>query len=446
MRPLYHYAPRANWLSDPNGLVWHAGEWHMAYQYNPHGEEWGHMAWGHAVSHDLVTWTELAPALLERDGVMVYSGSAVVDQDDTAGFGAGAMVAIYTDADPAADRQAQSLAWSLDHGRSWTRHAGNPVLDEGLADFRDPNVFWHAGSGQWIMVVAHSTQNRLAIHGSPDLRHWTRLSWIDADAAPGHLWECPLLIALPVEGSGEERWIIKVDVLSGAPGSGALYRVGHFDGVRFVAEGPWQVIDHGQDFYAAIAWHAPRDPAGRPAWIGWMGNHAVQKHLPLQGWRGAMSVPRRLSLVPGEQGLVLRQCVELALLARFAPAADPGDQWPAATLATLAPGDGALALVDAVGRHVRVTREGARLVVERRDPVTPELNARAEVAVDSAVALSCLTDHGSIELFDATGTLALTMQHRLAGAVWAAHRDSAPPIGFSQPAAPAPADPVRSLR
>lgn len=423
MRPRFHYAPRANWLSDPNGLVWQAGEWHMAYQYNPEGEDWGHMAWGHAVSPNLAQWTELPPALVEEAGVMVYSGGAVVDHHDTAGFGRDALVAIWTGADHAANRQTQCLAFSTDRGRNWTKYAGNPVLDEALADFRDPCVFWHEGTARWIMVVVRSTENRAAIYSAPDLKQWTFLSFIPTDGAPGHLWECPLLIELPVQGSGATRWLFKVDVLSGAPGSGALYRVGWFDGTRFEPETSWHVADHGRDFYAAIGWIAPRDHAGRPVWIGWMGNHAVQKHLPKQGWRGAMSVPCRLAL---GADMRLRQSIEPAVLALFGPehalhlGPDPVDLGPA--LLTISE-DLALAIEDHAGRLIAITRTPREVRVVRRDPVTPELDADASMPASGP--LTVLIDHGSIELLADDGAAALTLQHRLAGETWRIGADRA---------------------
>ena len=301
MRPSYHYAPAANWLSDPNGLVHADGEWHLFYQYNPHGDQWGHMAWGHAVSDDLAGWRELSPALIEDERHLIFSGSAVVDETGSAGFGVGAMVAIYTGAARCGTHQVQCLAASTDSGRTWEKFAGNPVLDRSSADFRDPNVFWHAGSARWIMVVAMSAENRALLFASSDLRDWRELSAIEADGCPGRVWECPLLIELPIEGGGT-RWLFKVDVLHDGPGSGALAVTGLFDGVRFVPDrgvagaADWQIVDHGRDFYAAIAWHAPRDAEGRPCWIGWMGNHLYQGQLPARGWRGAMSVPRRLGL------------------------------------------------------------------------------------------------------------------------------------------------------
>lgn len=420
MRPRYHYAPARNWLSDPNGLIHDGTVWHMFYQYNPQGEAWGHMAWGHATSSDLATWTERPPALVEEDGVMVFSGSAVIDRDNTAGFGAGAIVAAWTGADIARARQYQCLAFSTDRGQTWTKYAGNPVLDIGLADFRDPSVFWHAATARWIMVVVLSAENRAAIYASPDLKAWTLQSHVPTHDAPGHLWECPLLIELPVDGEDGSRWLFKVDVLSGAPASGALYLTGSFDGASFTPDGPWQVADGGTDFYAAIAWNGPRDAAGRPCWIGWMGNHAYQAKLPLQGWRGAMSLPRRISLRRGDGGLVLRQEVEPSVVARAGPerpvamALAPVAVPMAARLAVDDPGPWAIEIGDGEGRHLLVTRDGDSITIARHDPATPELDHRAEAAIDANAPLVLWLDGGSIELLDATGTLAITLQHRLA--------------------------------
>ncbi len=425
MRPRYHYAPAANWLSDPNGLVWHDGEWHMFYQYNPFGEEWGHMSWGHAVSVDLAQWQELPVALAEADSTMIFSGSAVVDHADTAGFGRDAMIAIYTGARTDRPHQSQSIAASADGGRTFTKYADNPVLDRQLADFRDPSVFWHEPTRKWIMAVVLSDENRALIYGSSDLKHWTELSEVPTGGAPGHLWECPYLIELPVEGTRETRWLFKVDVFSGAPGSGALYRVGTFDGMRFVPETGWQLADYGNEFYAAIGWQNPRDDAGRPAWLGWMGNHHVQKHLPLQGWRGAMSLPRRMALRRVGTGHVLVQTVEPACRALFgAPErlvlADGCHPMPAAALLLVdTRHDWTFALSDDAGRTVRCAMAAGKLSVTRADPVTPQLDLTSAMPVAGDGPAEIWLDSGSIEVLADQGTVCLTLQHRLAGEAWA---------------------------
>lgn len=436
MRPRYHYAPAANWLSDPNGLVWQDGEWHMFYQYNPFGEEWGHMSWGHAVSPDLANWKELPVALAEADSTMIFSGSAVIDHADTAGFGPDAMIAIYTGARTDRQHQFQSIAASTDGGRTFATFDGNPVLDLQMADFRDPNVFWHGASQHWIMSVVLSEENRALLYRSPDLKTWERLSEVERDGAPGHLWECPWLVELPVEGSDDTRWLFKVDVLSGAGGFASPWRVGHFDGTRFVPETPWQVGDFGPDFYAAIGWNGPRDEQGRPAWIGWVGNHAYQKFLPKQGWRGAMTLPRRVSLRRDDAGYRLMQVVEPACRALFGPPeplflCDGCTPLPAAALITMEGGqDWSIALEDDHERVIEAKLSGGVLTCRRHDAITMQLETIADMAISGHGEIEIWLDSGSIEIFADGGAAVLTMQHRLAGEAWALRGDGDGVVAF----------------
>ncbi|WP_223167354.1 glycoside hydrolase family 32 protein [Nonomuraea sp. SYSU D8015] len=298
-RPQVHYTPARNWMNDPNGLVWHDGEFHLFYQYNPDGDRWGNISWGHAVSPDLVHWEELGTAIPATPDEQVFSGSVVVDEHDTAGFGKAAAVAVYTAWNPATGRQAQSLAYSTDHGRTWTRYAGNPVLDIGSTEFRDPKVFWHADGGYWVMVVALAADRKIALYSSDDLKAWTRLSEFGPAGATGGVWEVPDLFELPVEGGGGgSKWMMAVSLNPGGPvgGSGVQYFVGDFDGVTFTPDDvstAW--ADHGRDFYAAVSWNGA--PDGRRYWIGWMANWDDIASIGTRPWRGAMSLPRELSLV-----------------------------------------------------------------------------------------------------------------------------------------------------
>ncbi len=312
-RPRWHYTAARNWINDPNGLIHHDGEFHLFYQYNPFGDQWGHMSWGHAVSTDLLHWQELPLAIAEDERASIFSGSIVIDEHGSAGFGAGAWVAIYTGCLRRPEGgQAQELAFSTDRGRTWTKYAHNPVLDLALREFRDPKVFWHAPTARWTMAVVLPEARAVVFYASHDLKAWTELSRFADDLAGQGIWECPDLFALPIENEATTAWLLKVDVFEGHPsqGSGARLFIGHFDGTRFIAEPSCapQWADHGADFYAALSWaNLPATPA-RALWIGWMNCHRYAKLLPTSPWRGAMSVPRELTLVRrSDGGLRLRQ-------------------------------------------------------------------------------------------------------------------------------------------
>lgn len=238
-RPQFHFTPASNWMNDPNGLVYYKGEYHLFFQHNPFGNTWGHMSWGHAVSRDLVHWKQLPLAIPEQGDEAVFSGSAVVDVGNTSGLGTEQdppMVAIYTAAKPGS--QAQSLAYSTDRGRTWKRYAGNPVLDIGSGEFRDPKVFWYAPGKRWVMSVSHAVEHRISFYSSPDLEHWSHLSDFGPQAATGGAWECPDLFPLRVEGTKRTKWVLVVNINPGgiAGGSGAQYFVGDFDGTTFTPD------------------------------------------------------------------------------------------------------------------------------------------------------------------------------------------------------------------
>jgi sucrose-6-phosphate hydrolase SacC (GH32 family) len=305
LRPRIHFTPARNFMNDPNGLVFYKGEYHLFYQYNPEGTTWGHMSWGHAVSRDLLHWEHLPLALAEEGGVMIFSGSAVVDHANTSGLcrlqgtDRSCLVAIYTG--HGLGRQTQNLAVSQDRGRTWTKFAGNPVLDLGLKDFRDPKVFWHAATRRWVMVTVLADQRKVRFFGSPNLTTWTPLSDFGPAGATGGVWECPDLMEVPVENEpARTRWVLDVDLNPGGPhgGSGGQYFVGTFDGTRFVSDDGADAVrwvDHGKDFYATISFSDL--PAGRgPIWMGWISNWQYANEEPTVTWRGAQSLPRKLSL------------------------------------------------------------------------------------------------------------------------------------------------------
>jgi fructan beta-fructosidase len=320
LHPRYHYAPPAHWMNDPNGLTWLDGEYHLFYQYHPDSEMWGPMHWGHAVSSDLMHWKTLPVALAPDALGMVFSGSAVVDEANTSGLGRAdspAMVALYTAHDDAAKKagasgyERQALAYSLDRGRHWQRPAGNPVLAAPKGhDFRDPQVFFHAPSGRWVMTL--TAGDHLEIHSSADLQNWRHESDFGAGLHAGGVWECPGLQRVQVPGDPGEHWLMLASVVMGGPnGSSATqYFTGSFDGHRFVPDAlsargaRW--IDWGSDNYAGVTWG--RMPPGdtRTVFLGWMSNWDYALKVPSQGWRGSMTLPRELDAVPGEGGLRLR--------------------------------------------------------------------------------------------------------------------------------------------
>ncbi|MEU4038390.1 GH32 C-terminal domain-containing protein [Streptomyces collinus] len=241
-RPQFHFTPQKNWMNDPNGLLYYKGEYHLFYQYNPDGNSWGDMSWGHAVSKDLVHWKELPLALSHDDEEMVFSGSAVVDWNNTTGFGTQEnppMVAIYTSAYKNGGKQAQSLAYSTDRGRTWTKYQGNPVLDIGSTEFRDPKVQWYAPTRSWLMTVSLSTEHKVRFYSSKNLNDWDLLSEFGPAGATGGVWECPDLFPLAVDGDPDNiKWVLVVNINPGgiAGGSAAQYFIGDFDGKKFTAE------------------------------------------------------------------------------------------------------------------------------------------------------------------------------------------------------------------
>ncbi len=319
-RPQYHFSPAIHWMNDPNGMVYFDGEYHLFYQHNPEGIQWGHMSWGHAVSEDLVHWTHLPVGIPETDSTMAFSGSAVVDWDNTSGFGTGEdppLVAIYTAHYTKERKQAQYVAYSNDRGRTWLPYEGNPVLDVGMADFRDPKVFWYEPAGKWIMVVALSLERKLHFYRSDDLKSWQLLSSFGPAGSADGIWECPDLFELNVENEpGATRWVLEIDQGSEAVagGSGGQYFVGNFDGSTFTAEHTdtrW--VDYGKDFYAAVSWADVPKEDGRTIWLGWLNNWLYANIIPTHPWRSAQSIPRSLSLrrIDGDLRMVQRPVEEL---------------------------------------------------------------------------------------------------------------------------------------
>ena len=294
-RPLIHYTPAKNWVNDPNGMVYVDGVYHLFYQYNPQGNEWGNLSWGHATSTDLIKWKEQPVALTRDELGDIFSGSAVYDKNNTAGFGTSTIVAIYTSS---AQYQQQSLAYSTD-GQTFTKYTQNPIIANSTEpDFRDPKVFWHEESQRWIMALAMGWKYAIEFWSSPDLKNWTRLSSFSTDIVSCNRgqWECPDLLRM--EYNGKEKWVLIVSVNPGGPvsGSGIQYFIGDFDGRQFVADSYnyplW--LDYGMDNYAGVTWS---NTANRTILIGWMNNWNYAGVVPTSPWRSAMTLPRELKLI-----------------------------------------------------------------------------------------------------------------------------------------------------
>jgi fructan beta-fructosidase len=302
-RPRFHFSPAKNWTNDPNGLVYFDGEYHLFYQYNPYGNRWGHMSWAHSVSPDLVHWKHLPLAIPEKDSIMIFSGSAVIDKNNTTGFATKAgqvpMVAIYTahiipdSSNKETYRQEQHIAYSLDKGRTWTKYAGNPVLDIHKKDFRDPKVFWYDKEKEWIMAVVLPHEHVVQFYSSKNLKQWEHLSDFGPAGDDTNIWECPDLLQVPVENDpGKKKWVI-----INSQQTTMQYFVGEFDGTKFTNENPADKIyrpDYGPDYYAAVTYNLPSSQ--RPVLLGWANNWTYAQDIPTFPWKSAMSLPRNLSL------------------------------------------------------------------------------------------------------------------------------------------------------
>lgn len=308
-RPNYHFTPPAHWMNDPNGLVYYAGEYHLFYQYNPNGNTWGPMNWGHTISTDLFNWKDLPIALYPDGNGAAFSGSAVVDSNNTTGFKSGEespLVAIYTSAGA---KQAQSLAYSTDNGRNWSKYEQNPVLpNPGINDFRDPKVSWNESFKKWVMVLAKG--NVIGFYSSSDLKNWTFESDFGLNfGAHGGVWECPDLFELTVEGTTTKKWVLLVSINPGGPngGSATQYFIGDFDGKTFaVDQNLTSWIDYGTDNYAGVTYNNIPTSDGRRLLIGWMSNWNYAQQVPTTTWRSTMTVPRVITLVQNNQGYNLR--------------------------------------------------------------------------------------------------------------------------------------------
>ena len=306
-RPRFHFSPAVNWCNDPNGLVYNNGIYHLFYQHNPFGNIWGHMTWAHATSKDLVHWKHLPIAIAEEKDTMIFSGTCVVDKNNTSGFGKNGaipMVAVYT-GHIENKNQSQHIAYSIDNGITWTKYNKNPVLDLGKKDFRDPKIFWYAPKNYWVMALMFPVEHFVQFYSSKNLKDWNHLSDFGPAGDTAAVWECPDLTQVPVEGMpGKKKWVLQT-----SQNASMQYFVGEFDGKTFTNETPVNKIvrpDYGPDYYAAIAYN--QLPAAHlPTAIGWLNNWNYANDIPTTPWKGAMSLPRTMSVKKMNNEWVLLQ-------------------------------------------------------------------------------------------------------------------------------------------
>ena len=315
-RPSYHHTPAYGWMNDPNGMFYKDGVYHLYFQYNPYGSMWGNMHWGHSTSTDLVNWKNEGVAIAPDAIGTIFSGSCVVDHNNTSGFGEGAVVAFYTSAKqtPWGDCQTQSMAYSLDNGKTFIKYENNPILTSSEKDFRDPKVFWYAPKEHWVMMLA--VGQHMEIYSSKNLKDWTKESEFgEGHGCHGGVWECPDLVELPVEGTKEKKWVLICNINPGGPfgGSATQYFVGDFDGSTFTNNYPEETkwMDYGKDHYATVTWN--NAPDGRCIAIGWMSNWQYANNVPTRQYRSANTIARDLSLFKQDGSVFLKSepCKEM---------------------------------------------------------------------------------------------------------------------------------------
>jgi levanase/fructan beta-fructosidase len=431
LRPELHFSPERNWMNDPNGLIYYKGKYHLFFQHNPLENVWGNMSWGHAVSEDLINWKELPVAIAFDDSHAIFSGSAVVDYFNTTGFGTlenPAMVAIYTAHKHDDSHQAQALAYSLDEGLTWVKYEGNPVLDLNLNHFRDPKVTWDRTTESWLMTVVLPKERKVSFYSSKDLKKWAHLSDFGPVGAVDGDWECPDLFPLFVNGDERKvKWVLLISINPGGltGGSGTQYFIGDWNGKEFTAdEVKTRWLDYGRDNYAGVTFNDA--PNQRRIFIGWMNNWEYSPNFPTSPWRGAMTLPRELSLIAkdGKCSLAANPVSELDnYLGEKIPAGNKGEFLQINT---------SISTSEGLSTKLRVTGEtgsyfefgfdakSKSIFVERSNAWNEIPSSHihsAPVLNDGKIIDICaVVDRASVEIFAAGGTLVVTDLLFLTGA------------------------------
>ena len=411
-RPLYHHTPQYGWMNDPNGMFYKDGVWHLCYQYNPYGSQWENLSWGHSTSTDLINW-KAEPTALEPDALgMMFSGCCVVDKNNTAGFGKDAIVALYT---TAGARQTQSLAYSTDGGKTFTKYADNPIITSNVPDFRDPHVFWNEEAGFWNMILAAGQQ--MSIYSSKDLKEWKHESDFGAEYGNhGGVWECPDLMKMNVKGTNKEKWMLICNINPGGPfgGSATQYFIGQFDGHKFTCEdepSETKWMDYGKDHYATITFD--NAPEGRHVGIAWMSNWQYANQVPTKQYRSANSIVRDFGLFEykGETYCSITPAKEM-LAARGARVSQPTE---ACEIVVTVKGDAQIILRNAKGERVVMTYddEEETFDMDRRRSGNSSFSDAFPVATSSPTygkvrQLRIFVDRCSVEAFDGDGKMCMT--------------------------------------
>ena len=412
-RPVYHHTPAWGWMNDPNGMFYKDGVWHLYFQYNPYGSQWENMTWGHSTSTDLIHWTfQGAPIEADAWGT-IFSGSAVVDHNNTAGFGKGAVVAMYTSA---GENQTQSIAYSNDNGQTFTKYDGNPVLTSNTPDYRDPHVFWNEDIKRWNMIMAEG--QHMDIYSSADLKEWKLESQFGAEYGNhGGVWECPDLMKMKVRGTDQYKWMLLCNINPGGPfgGSATQYFVGQFDGHKFTCESAPEVtkwMDYGKDHYATVTFD--NAPDGRRVAMAWMSNWQYANQVPTMQYRSANSVPRDLDLYEYE-GQTYCGVTPSPELAAARPKKATKTLTEACEMVVTPRGNATITLANDKGEQVVMTydEKSRTFAMDRTKSGQKEFSddfaALTVAPVHGKMSqLRLFIDRSSIEAFDADGKMAMT--------------------------------------
>ena len=412
-RPVYHHTPAWGWMNDPNGMFYKDGVWHLYFQYNPYGSQWENMTWGHSTSTDLIHWTfQGAPIEADAWGT-IFSGSAVVDHNNTAGFGKGAVVAMYTSA---GENQTQSIAYSNDNGQTFTKYDGNPVLTSNTPDYRDPHVFWNEDIKRWNMIMAEG--QHMDIYSSADLKEWKLESQFGAEYGNhGGVWECPDLMKMKVRGTDQYKWMLLCNINPGGPfgGSATQYFVGQFDGHKFTCESAPEVtkwMDYGKDHYATVTFD--NAPDGRHVAMAWMSNWQYANQVPTMQYRSANSVPRDLDLYE-YQGQTYCGVTPSPELAAARPKKATKTLTEACEMVVTLKGNATITLANDKGEQVVMTydEKSCTFAMDRTKSGQKEFSddfaALTVAPVHGKMSqLRLFIDRSSIEAFDADGKMAMT--------------------------------------